>query len=89
LTKDLISITLTVGVILMRVTEKGQVTIPLAVREALGIVPGSEVEFHREGDHAVLRRVTSPLAVKERLVKYAGRASTSLSTEDILALTRS
>lgn len=29
----------------MRVTEKGQVTIPKPIREKLGIVPGSEVEF--------------------------------------------
>ncbi|MHB1467814.1 MAG: AbrB/MazE/SpoVT family DNA-binding domain-containing protein, partial [Solirubrobacteraceae bacterium] len=29
----------------MRVTQKGQVTIPLEVRRTLGIEPGSEVEF--------------------------------------------
>ena len=29
----------------MRVTQKGQVTIPLEVRRALGIHPGSDVEF--------------------------------------------
>jgi AbrB family looped-hinge helix DNA binding protein len=29
----------------MRVTEKGQVTIPKEVRDRLGIIPGSEVEF--------------------------------------------
>lgn len=29
----------------MRVTEKGQVTIPKDIREKLGITPGSEVEF--------------------------------------------
>ena len=29
----------------MRVTQKGQVTIPLAVRRALGIRPGTNVEF--------------------------------------------
>ena len=39
----------------MRVTEKGQVTIPKNVRRHLGILPGSEVAFElREGD-AVLR----------------------------------
>lgn len=29
----------------MRVTEKGQVTIPKAIRDRLGIGPGSEVRF--------------------------------------------
>lgn len=29
----------------MRVTEKGQVTIPKAIRDKLGIVAGSEVDF--------------------------------------------
>lgn len=29
----------------MRVTEKGQVTIPKEIRDRLGITPGSEVDF--------------------------------------------
>ena len=33
----------------MRVTQKGQVTIPLAIRRALGIRPGSDVDFERIG----------------------------------------
>jgi len=37
----------------MRVTEKGQVTIPKHIRDRLGIEPGSEVEFV-ERDSAVL-----------------------------------
>lgn len=36
----------------MRVTQKGQVTIPLAVREALGIRAGSEVHFELDGEGA-------------------------------------
>lgn len=43
----------------MRVTEKGQVTIPLNVRRHLGIVPGSEVEFElREGEASLRLAVT-------------------------------
>lgn len=41
----------------MRVTEKGQVTIPLNVRRHLGIAPGSEIEFELREGEALLRRV--------------------------------
>ncbi len=39
-----------------RVTSKGQVTLPKAVRDALGINQGDAVVFRVEGDHAVLAR---------------------------------
>ena len=72
----------------MRVTEKGQVTIPLSVRTALGVKPGSEVEFSIEGDHAVMRRIVSVNAVSERLAQYSGKADSGLTTAQILKLTR-
>lgn len=40
----------------MRVTEKGQVTIPKPIREKLGIVPGSEVEFVSRRSQVFLER---------------------------------
>lgn len=43
----------------MRVTEKGQVTIPKNVRRKLGIVPGTEVEFDLKEDGAMLRRAST------------------------------
>ena len=73
----------------MTVTEKGQVTIPKPIRDALGIRPASDVEFILEGDHALLRRTERIDSVAERLREYRGRASAGLSTEEILALTRS
>lgn len=36
-------------------TSKGQVTIPKAVRQQLGLRQGSKVAFVVEGDHALLR----------------------------------
>jgi antitoxin PrlF len=39
------------------VTSKGQVTIPKRVREALGITPGSKVEFDVAGGGARLKLV--------------------------------
>jgi antitoxin PrlF len=38
------------------VTSKGQITLPKAVREALGLRPGSQVEFEIEGHRVTLRR---------------------------------
>ena len=38
----------------MRVTSKGQVTIPGAIRQKLGIFPQSEVEFVVEGNTVIL-----------------------------------
>jgi len=33
---------------------KGQVVIPKRLRDELGIVPGDEVEFWRDGDHVAV-----------------------------------
>ena len=72
----------------MRVTSKGQVTIPLAVRRELGIAPGSEVEIVAHGDHAEIRPVES-LSRGERIVRaLAGTATGGLSTDEVMALTR-
>lgn len=40
-----------------RVTSKGQITIPVAVRRRLGLRPGDRVHFSLEDDRAVLRAV--------------------------------
>lgn len=49
----------------MRVTEKGQVTIPKPIRDRLGIVPGSEVEFVAEGAEVHLRKRADPPCLTE------------------------
>jgi antitoxin PrlF len=42
-----------------RLTSKGQVTVPVAVRYALGLGPGDEVVFAVDGDHGVFRHATA------------------------------
>ena len=70
----------------MRVTQKGQVTIPLPVRRALGIQPGSDVEFELDERGARLL-VDSDRAAKE-IGHMRGAGAGEMSTEEILALSR-
>lgn len=70
----------------MRVTQKGQVTIPLPVRRALGIQPGSDVEFELD-EHGARLLVDSDRAAEE-ISRMRGAGEGELSTEEILALTR-
>ena len=58
------------------VTSKGQVTIPTKVRQALGITPGTKVEFDVEGGGARLTVVkiarASDVAAGPAILGYSG-----------------
>jgi AbrB family looped-hinge helix DNA binding protein len=49
-----------------RVGPKGQVVIPKALRDELGIEPGDEVTFWRDEDHVALRRVAAAAPLRGR-----------------------
>lgn len=70
----------------MRVTSKGQVTIPLEVRRALGIEAGSEVRFELDRDGA--RLLTDEAELEEDLARMRGAGDAPLTTDEILAFTR-
>lgn len=73
----------------MKITTKGQVTIPREVREKMGLLPHSEVEFVVEGNVVVLRKVESRESRGKKVVaKMRGRATIRMSTDEIMALTR-
>ncbi len=55
------------------VTSKGQVTLPKHVREALGIEPGSEVDFQLEEGRAVMRKCVPTEALAEWEGKLRGK----------------
>ncbi|MBA2303269.1 MAG: AbrB/MazE/SpoVT family DNA-binding domain-containing protein [Acidobacteria bacterium] len=73
----------------MRLTSKGQVTIPQEIREALGLFPHSEVEFEIDGDAVRIRRARKAQSRGAAVVaRLRGTATTNLSTDDIMKLTR-
>lgn len=73
----------------MRVTEKGQVTIPKDIRDALGIGAGTEVEFERHNDTIVVRKsARRPTRGQHLADRLAGRGDVPMTTDEIMALTR-
>jgi antitoxin PrlF len=69
------------------VTAKGQITIPKAVRDALGVKAGSKVDFKplEDGHIAIVKQGPKP---KGRFERFRGVATTKLTTDQIMALTR-
>jgi AbrB family looped-hinge helix DNA binding protein len=73
----------------LRITSKGQVTIPQQVREVAGLLPHTEVDFVVDGEGVRIvkaRGSNRGAAVVNRLRRSAGRVA--LSTDEIMALTR-
>lgn len=60
-----------------RMTSKGQVTVPKAVREALGLQEGDELVFRVHGDRAVLARSPDFLELAGSIAVPAGKRGTS------------
>jgi AbrB family looped-hinge helix DNA binding protein len=75
----------------MRITSKGQVTIPAEIREQAGLLPHTEVNF--EFDGKAVRIVRAPNGKNggrgTRLIAHLrGRGDVALSTDEIMSLTR-
>jgi AbrB family looped-hinge helix DNA binding protein len=72
----------------MRITTKGQVTIPQHIREKLGITPATEVEFVEEKGKVYIIKRPGPNKSSHRFRKLRGAATVGLTTDEIMALTR-
>lgn len=73
----------------MKITTKGQVTIPQSIREQLGLLPHTEVEFEVRGDEVVLFRTDSRRRGRRIVERLRGRGDVPMTTDEIMALTRS
>jgi len=72
----------------MRVTTKGQVTIPQHIREKLGILPATEIEFVEEKDRVYIVKKKDPGNRNNKFRKLRGVAKVRMTTDEIMALTR-
>jgi AbrB family looped-hinge helix DNA binding protein len=73
----------------MRVTTKGQVTIPQEIRERLNIKPASSVDFKIAEDGRVyLIKTEEPTDRPNRFARLRGAATVRMTTDEIMALTR-
>jgi AbrB family looped-hinge helix DNA binding protein len=75
----------------MRITTKGQVTIPVEIRERAGLLPGTEVDFELTDETVRIVKVQKPRGESrgQRIVRRMWRrAPGRMSTDEIMALMR-
>lgn len=74
----------------MRITSKGQVTIPQHIRERFGFMPETEVDFEVTDTGVLLRKAAAGDSERGRraVESLRGRGTVALSTDEIMALTR-
>jgi AbrB family looped-hinge helix DNA binding protein len=76
----------------MRITSKGQVTIPAEIRERAGLLPQTEVEFVFDGKSVRIVRAKPGKNIGRgaRVVAHLrGRGDVTMSTDEIMQLTLS
>ena len=74
----------------MRLTQKGQITVPKRFRERYGMNRGTEVEFEATDQGVLIRPATSFRSVRmaEAIKTVRGTADAGLCTDEIMRLTR-
>lgn len=71
----------------MRITTKGQVTIPRNIRERLGITSETEIEFVEDNGKVYIVKTDTPPNIG-KFNKLRGIATVKMSTDEIMSLTR-
>ncbi len=73
----------------MKITSKGQVTIPQEMRERYGLHPQTEVEFATGEGGVVIRPArTKKARFREWMAKARGSATVKITTDEVMRLTR-
>lgn len=73
----------------MKVTSKGQVTVPLPIRSEFGLKPGTEVEFVTQDGNIILRaKRKSRNPIDDWLDEAIGVSRGKVTTASVMKLTR-
>lgn len=73
----------------MRISSKGQVTIPIDIRNKLGLLPDTDIIFIVEGNNVLIQKNVKAQSRGAKLIKQlSGKASLNMSTDEIMKLTR-
>ena len=74
----------------VKLTTKGQVTIPQQLRKRFGLSPGIEVVFDSTDEGVLIRPAHDrEREIEERLARATGSATVPITTNEIMRLTRS
>ena len=74
----------------MRVSTKGQVTIPFDIRDKLGLLPHTEVSMEARGNKVIIEKKLNTSARGEHVLnRMIGKATVKMSTDEIMKITRS
>jgi AbrB family looped-hinge helix DNA binding protein len=74
----------------VKITSKGQVTIPKELRDEFGLLPGTEVEFVPEGGEVRVRKASGGRKRGEEFIEHLRQAGKNftMTTDEIMRLTR-
>lgn len=81
----------------MRITSKGQVTVPKHIRDKLGIGPGDDVGFREEGQAVIVEKIEETKPVNKGVLLYQhllGKGPSlrkglpMMTSEEVILLTR-
>jgi AbrB family looped-hinge helix DNA binding protein len=74
----------------MKITSKGQVTIPKEMREAFGLLPGTEVEFVPAESEIRVRKASTGRKRGEEFIEHLREAGKNytMTTDEVMRLTR-
>ncbi len=72
----------------MRITSKGQVTIPIEIRTKFGLLPETEIDFVVVDGAITIKKISENQRAANLIKRMSGAATIKMTTDEIMDLTR-